>query len=1046
MKNHPSYESAGVVGRGRFATVYRARDVALKREVAIKELHEEVRRDETFLSHFWDEARFLANVEHDNVVQIYGLDRERGWVIMELAAGGLDSTASRGPLAPDVVRGVLRQVLDGLECLHLLGRVHGAVKPSNVLVTYHGHVKLSDSTGLNPAPGAAKHLAPEQIDPSFGPVGPGADLYCLGFTALELLAGPGFAAHFTLVDASRPEQGWRRVHGSRDLELPTAASVAPGVPGDVARVIDRLLQKDVAARYASAAEALKDLADDAAPPVPADPAPPTLPPTAAAPPPPARPATRIAPAALPTGGPAGYGRDTLLPTMFPVLQQPGEPGSRPAVSPQPAAKPRPSAPAQPALETVSDQPLFPRWSRGWVNQKLENPWVLYPVCGTIAFVTVLLLADLLLGRRQRVQPTQPPPAGQPVVRVTSTPPGADVFIDDVPQQEKTDATFTVSPGRHRFRVERVGFLVEDEEREVNVSAEGKEATEVRFAMKETPEPVAAPRPAPPAKTPSGRLAVRSTPEKAAIFVDGKERGTTPAELELPPGKHSLRLVLAGYDEGLGEVDVKAGSEPTKYDALLKRQREPGRFALLVGVRSAGAGLPVFQHAPGDMVELGRLLTAAGYARGSVTVLRQTPGASPETTPGAEQVRRAAEALVKDRVPGDVLLLALAGPAVAPAGGPGYFCPASSELGNPATLVSLDWLFRLLASCPAKTKVVLLDGNRAGPASGDRPPPAWPEDFVPAGVTLLVSTTGGAPGYVHSEDRHGAFWAFVLRGLRGEANTDRDAKVSPDELARFVIAQTDRHVRDELKARQVPKLVDHASGSAAVPLAVPNESLKRLAEGDSLLGSKQYSAAEERFSRAIELQPGLLEARLRRAVSRYYLAKYAEMIDDCDQVLRADADCAAAFDYRGDAHQESAGPVENMNKSRLRQALDDYTAAIRIDPDYGPVYKSRATTYGLLKDNESAVRDFTKAIELAPVPSGRLFELRARALRRLKRLPEAADDFTESIRLKPADESLYRQRAGVYDELGEKDRAAADRAKAAELRKSSPKPATPASTG
>src|SRR6516165_7188252 len=255
MKSHPSYELVGVVGRGRMATVYRARDVALKREVAIKELNDAARRDERLLQRFWDEARFLANVEHDNVVQIYGLDQERGWVIMELASGGLNATAAAGPMPPGIVRGVLRQLLDGLDCLHHQGRIHGAIKPANILVTSQGLVKLSDTTGVAGGPAAdapQKYLAPEQLDPSFGPVGPGVDLYCLGFTALELLAGPEFDELFPVTEGENDGQRWRRVHTGREQGLPPATTLAADVPADLARVIDRLVQKDVAARYASA--------------------------------------------------------------------------------------------------------------------------------------------------------------------------------------------------------------------------------------------------------------------------------------------------------------------------------------------------------------------------------------------------------------------------------------------------------------------------------------------------------------------------------------------------------------------------------------------------------------------------------------------------------------------------------------------------------------------------------------------------------------------------------------------------------------------------
>src|SRR5258708_1027345 len=127
MKTHPTYELLEEIGRGSAATVYRARDLSLKRYVAIKELQEKFQRDPRQMEQFWQEAQFLANLGHDHIVQIYGLDKERGWIIMELLEGSLDAKLSEGPLSPDLVRSVLHQSLEALVALHAQKKLHGAI-------------------------------------------------------------------------------------------------------------------------------------------------------------------------------------------------------------------------------------------------------------------------------------------------------------------------------------------------------------------------------------------------------------------------------------------------------------------------------------------------------------------------------------------------------------------------------------------------------------------------------------------------------------------------------------------------------------------------------------------------------------------------------------------------------------------------------------------------------------------------------------------------------------------------------------------------------
>jgi serine/threonine-protein kinase len=267
-RRQSTYEILQRIGEGDFSTVFRARDRTKGRLVAIKELNDDARDDAVHPSRYWEELRSLARLEHDHLVRVHEVDQGRGWIVMELLAGSLDARLDRGPMEPARVRGVLRQALEALRSLHRLGKVHGALKPANLLIDDRGRVKL-DASGIAPggkaraATATPKYQVPERLDPGFGPIGPGADLYGLGFTALELLMGPEFERLFPEVVAGTndPSRAWLRWHGSPSDHLPPTRDLVPGIPEDMARVIDRLVKKNVAQRYGDAASALEDLAD-----------------------------------------------------------------------------------------------------------------------------------------------------------------------------------------------------------------------------------------------------------------------------------------------------------------------------------------------------------------------------------------------------------------------------------------------------------------------------------------------------------------------------------------------------------------------------------------------------------------------------------------------------------------------------------------------------------------------------------------------------------------------------------------------------------------
>ena len=371
MNQHPAYELFEELGRGVNTVVYRSYDLSLGREVAIKELDENSRRDARQRDQFLREAQFLAQFEHDNVLRVYSVDTERGWIVMELMKGTLASIIAAGPSDPDLVRSVLKQTLDALAFLHEKDKVHGTVRPTNLLINDAGRVKLSEfeqtaAGGELRAPkGSKKYLAPELIKPEFGEFGPPLDLYCLAFTALELLKGPQFEGLFpgTGKGAIDADIAWLRWHSSPD-ELASTKKLVKNMPDDLAHVLDRMLKKRVADRPQSAQEVLKELAD--------------------------RPLIAVPIAGIDEGAVAAAESQHLAPGVVRTISGPQTVtprGSSPAVgmggssaAPQSVA---PSKSARPKVAAKASKPAPPAFSKDWFNMQLGRPYVLYPLCAAI---------------------------------------------------------------------------------------------------------------------------------------------------------------------------------------------------------------------------------------------------------------------------------------------------------------------------------------------------------------------------------------------------------------------------------------------------------------------------------------------------------------------------------------------------------------------------------------------------------------------------------------------------------------------------------------
>src|SRR5439155_6043550 len=142
------YRLVELLGQGGMATIYRARDSQLERDVAVKVLRPEYGADPDFLERFRHEAQAAASLSHPGIVAVYdyGTDPVGPFIVMELVDG--QDLASllrrRGPLPPAQAARVAAEVARALAAAHARGLVHRDVKPGNILVTSDNRIKVAD--------------------------------------------------------------------------------------------------------------------------------------------------------------------------------------------------------------------------------------------------------------------------------------------------------------------------------------------------------------------------------------------------------------------------------------------------------------------------------------------------------------------------------------------------------------------------------------------------------------------------------------------------------------------------------------------------------------------------------------------------------------------------------------------------------------------------------------------------------------------------------------------------------------------------------------
>jgi len=267
------YEITELIGKGGMGEIYRARDITLDRDVALKVLPAAVAADPARLERFEREAKTVAGLNHPHIVTLHSVEEDWGvrFLTMELVEGqGLDQLLAPDGLPLSQMLEIGTAVADALAAAHEKGIVHRDLKPANVMVASNGHVKVLDfglakliqdkpvsdideteAMGLTQAGsvlGTVPYMSPEQLRGQS--VDSRTDIFSLGVLLYELATG------------RRPFLGDNNADLTSAIlkeSPPSLTAVKPDLPHHLGRIVERCLEKERENRYQSALDIRNEL-------------------------------------------------------------------------------------------------------------------------------------------------------------------------------------------------------------------------------------------------------------------------------------------------------------------------------------------------------------------------------------------------------------------------------------------------------------------------------------------------------------------------------------------------------------------------------------------------------------------------------------------------------------------------------------------------------------------------------------------------------------------------------------------------------------------
>lgn len=257
------YKLLEVIGDGGMAIVYRAKDLILDRDVAVKVLRSEFNKDEDFIRRFKREAESATSLDHPNIVSIYdvGEDEEIYFIVMEYVQGKTlkQYIKEHGKISVEESLHIMKQIVSGMAVAHDHGIIHRDIKPHNILITENGTAKLTDFgialaitsatiTHTNSILGSVHYFSPEQA--RGGIANAKSDIYSFGAVLYEMVTG-----RVPFVGDSPVSVALK--HLQENVIEPRRLN--PEIPQSVENIVLKSLAKNPLRRYDSAEELLRDM-------------------------------------------------------------------------------------------------------------------------------------------------------------------------------------------------------------------------------------------------------------------------------------------------------------------------------------------------------------------------------------------------------------------------------------------------------------------------------------------------------------------------------------------------------------------------------------------------------------------------------------------------------------------------------------------------------------------------------------------------------------------------------------------------------------------
>ncbi|MDM8538767.1 protein kinase, partial [Desulfobacterales bacterium HSG17] len=253
------YISTDIIGRGGFSIVYKGLHKGLNMPVAIKMMRHDMVMNDDFLTSFRNEAKVIANLNHENIIKVYDIEErfKTVFIIMEHVSGKslAEMIKNLKTIPPDLTVNFLYQVCSALSYAHKQGIIHRDINPTNIIIQKNDRLKILDFGLACPIgtedfgnTGTAFYMAPEQIEGD--PVDPRTDIYALGIVAYEMVTG----------QRPYPEADLMNIldmHINRDI--PDPGEIEPQLPEALRQFILKACQRNPDNRFENADQALEAL-------------------------------------------------------------------------------------------------------------------------------------------------------------------------------------------------------------------------------------------------------------------------------------------------------------------------------------------------------------------------------------------------------------------------------------------------------------------------------------------------------------------------------------------------------------------------------------------------------------------------------------------------------------------------------------------------------------------------------------------------------------------------------------------------------------------